>query len=67
MARQLEIQAISVQRGLRRVLQDVSLTIAPGRVTALLGANGAGKSSLVLAVAGALSPSVGASWWMGAI
>ena len=36
------------------MLHDVDLTIARGKITALLGANGAGKSSLVLAVAGAL-------------
>jgi branched-chain amino acid transport system ATP-binding protein len=56
MTRQLEIQSISVQRGPRLVLQEISLTVMPGRVTALLGANGAGKSSLVLTIAGALKP-----------
>ena len=37
----------------------VSLEIPPGEVTALLGANGAGKSSLVLAVGGLLRTSGG--------
>jgi branched-chain amino acid transport system ATP-binding protein len=40
-------------------VHEVSLEIPPGEVTALLGANGAGKSSLVLAIAGVLRPSSG--------
>jgi branched-chain amino acid transport system ATP-binding protein len=35
-------------------VDNVSLTVRPGQVTALLGANGAGKSELVLALAGLL-------------
>jgi branched-chain amino acid transport system ATP-binding protein len=38
----------------RQVVHEVSLEIPAGQVTTLLGANGAGKSSLVLAVAGLL-------------
>jgi branched-chain amino acid transport system ATP-binding protein len=55
----LKLEGLSVQRGVRLVLRDVSLRIPPGEVTTLLGANGAGKSSLVLAVAGVLRPSAG--------
>jgi len=55
----LRLEALSVPRGGRTVVRDVSLEIAPGEVTALLGPNGAGKSTLVLAVAGVLRPSGG--------
>jgi branched-chain amino acid transport system ATP-binding protein len=55
----LKIEGVSVPRGGRLVLEDVSLEIPPGEVTTLLGPNGAGKSSLVLAVAGVLRPSAG--------
>ena len=55
----LQLEELSVERGGRPVVHDVSLTIPPGEVTTLLGANGAGKSTLVLAVAGVLRPSAG--------
>jgi branched-chain amino acid transport system ATP-binding protein len=50
----LNIDALTVARAGRRVVNDVSLEIPQGEVTALLGPNGAGKSSLVLAVGGVL-------------
>jgi iron complex transport system ATP-binding protein len=50
---------LSVDLGRRRVLNDVSLDLARGRVTAILGANGAGKTSLLRAIAGLVPPSAG--------
>jgi branched-chain amino acid transport system ATP-binding protein len=55
----LRLDGLSVDRGGRAVVADVTLEIPPGQGTALLGANGAGKSSLVLAVAGLLRKSGG--------
>jgi branched-chain amino acid transport system ATP-binding protein len=53
----LRLDRLTVERGGRAVVRDVSLEVAPGEVTALLGPNGAGKSSLVLAVGGVLRSS----------
>jgi len=41
------------------ILQGVSVAAAPGRVTAVLGANGVGKSTLLKAIYGFLKPSSG--------
>ena len=55
----LAINGLTVERGGRPVVRDVSLEIPAGEVTALLGPNGAGKSSLVLAVGGVLRARAG--------
>ena len=43
----LQLSGATLVRGGARVLEDVSLTIAAGDHTAILGGNGAGKSSLI--------------------
>ncbi|MCB8983394.1 MAG: heme ABC transporter ATP-binding protein [Ardenticatenaceae bacterium] len=50
----LTIQNLSAAYGVRRVLEDVSLTVAAGEVLAVIGPNGAGKSTLVRTVSGVL-------------
>jgi len=56
----LLLRDLTVERGGRAVLKEVSVEIPDGQVTALLGPNGAGKSTLVLAVGGVLRPKAGA-------
>lgn len=51
----LVIENLSVDIQGKSVLRNVSLSVESGHVTAVLGANGAGKSELVLAVAGTLA------------
>jgi branched-chain amino acid transport system ATP-binding protein len=58
-ASMLRLDGLSVQRGGRTVVREVTIEIPRGEVTALLGPNGAGKSTLVLAVGGVLRSSGG--------
>jgi len=48
----LELDKISVAYGPVRAVERLSLTVAAGEVVALVGANGAGKSSTLKAIAG---------------
>ena len=52
MAEALEIRDVSVRYGAVKALDKVSLRVAAGTITAVLGANGAGKTSLLRAVNG---------------
>jgi branched-chain amino acid transport system ATP-binding protein len=48
----LEVRDLTTSYGPVRALDGVSLTAEPGRITAVLGANGAGKTSLLRTVSG---------------
>jgi branched-chain amino acid transport system ATP-binding protein len=52
----LELNNIAVGYGGSIVLQDISIRLERGEIVALVGANGAGKSSLVKAISGLLKP-----------
>jgi manganese transport system ATP-binding protein len=55
----IELAHVSVRYGEVVALDDVSLTVEPGRVTGLIGMNGAGKSTLMKAVTGMIRPDAG--------
>src|SRR5689334_17354168 len=55
----LEIKSLDLYYGEAQVLAGVSLTIAQGEIAAIVGANGAGKSSLIRAIAGLEKPRAG--------
>ncbi|WP_294325026.1 ABC transporter ATP-binding protein, partial [uncultured Sphingomonas sp.] len=57
----LVADAIGLTLGGKRVLDSVSFAFRPGRVTVLLGANGAGKSSLLACLAALRRPDTGAA------
>ena len=50
----LRAEGVSISRGRRAVVRDVTMELRAGEIVALLGPNGAGKSTLLDALAGAL-------------
>ncbi|MDE0345018.1 MAG: ABC transporter ATP-binding protein [Boseongicola sp.] len=55
----LEVRDLRVDYGRIAAVQGVSLSVAAGEIVAVIGANGAGKSSILNAVAGTVRPSAG--------
>src|ERR1700675_3827499 len=52
----LELSGINALYGDSHVLHDVAFTVSPGRVLALLGRNGAGKTTCMSTIIGFLPP-----------
>ncbi|GAA4987452.1 ABC transporter ATP-binding protein [Yinghuangia aomiensis] len=55
----LDVRALTVAYGAVTACSHVSLTVAPGEFVALLGANGAGKSTVLRAVSGLVRTGAG--------
>ncbi len=55
----LAVEGLEVRYGSIRAVRGVDIEVGDGEVVALLGANGAGKSSTLLAIAGAIRPFAG--------
>ncbi|WP_254533006.1 ABC transporter ATP-binding protein [Natrinema gelatinilyticum] len=55
----LEVDSINVAYGNVQVIWDVSFEVAEGETVALLGANGAGKTTILKTICGPLSPRSG--------
>ena len=55
----LEVSHLKVLLGNKVVLDDLSLSLAPGQIAALLGPSGCGKTTLLRSIAGLIRPSEG--------
>ena len=66
MAALLEAEGLDIAYGGIRACRDVSLSVAEGEIVTLIGANGAGKSTTLRAIAGVLLPRAGAIRFRGA-
>ncbi|MGB7543155.1 MAG: ABC transporter ATP-binding protein [Burkholderiales bacterium] len=55
----LEVRNLDLYYGDAQALDRVSLEVEPGRIVAIVGANGAGKSSLIRTIAGIERPRAG--------
>src|SRR5688572_14929476 len=61
----LGVENLDVFHGDARALDDVSLEVEQGAIVAIVGANGAGKTSLIRTIAGMHRPARGRILWRG--
>ena len=61
----LELRDVNKQYGLNRVLNNVCFHVGKGEILALLGDNGAGKSTTVKTISGVVQPDSGTLLWDG--
>ena len=65
MADILKIQGLNVSYGAIRALRDVDITVKEGSITAILGSNGGGKSTLLKTISGLVKPESGSIDYLG--
>ncbi len=61
----LRLRNVTKSFGAVQALRHVDLDVAPGKVTALIGDNGAGKSVLIQTIAGIFPADTGEMYWRG--
>ncbi|WP_251449558.1 ABC transporter ATP-binding protein [Microbacterium sp. Marseille-Q6648] len=59
LSHQLSARSLSLSYGDRTIVDDLDLDVPAGRITAIIGANGCGKSTVLKALARLLSPHAG--------
>jgi branched-chain amino acid transport system ATP-binding protein len=60
---QWRVNSLTVHYGTAIAVDDVSLSVSRGSVVSVIGSNGAGKSTIMNAVAGLLKPTNGEIWF----
>jgi branched-chain amino acid transport system ATP-binding protein len=61
----LEIKSIAVHYGKSMAIEDISIRVSEGAVVSIIGANGAGKTTILRALAGLKPLTSGEIWFMG--
>jgi len=61
----LELKNITVHYGMAEAVRSVSLALAEGEIITLIGANGAGKSTILKTISGVKKPTTGEIWFRG--
>ncbi|MCY4259942.1 MAG: ATP-binding cassette domain-containing protein [Rhodobacteraceae bacterium] len=59
----LKVDRVWVRRGSRFALENISLSLPPGKTLAIVGESGAGKSTLIATILGLLKPRKGDVTW----
>jgi len=56
---QIRIENVTFSRGQRRIFDGISLTVPAGKIVAIMGPSGTGKTTLLRLIGGQLSPDTG--------
>lgn len=59
----IRIEHLSFSRGERLIFDDISLEIPPGKITAIMGPSGIGKTTLLKLIGGQIEPDSGGVWF----
>lgn len=61
----IEVKNLTFKRGSRTIYQDLNLKVEQGKITAIMGPSGIGKTTLLKLIAGQLQPEQGEVWFDG--
>lgn len=61
----IEVRNMSFTRGSRKIFEDINLTVPRGKITAIMGPSGIGKTTLLRLIGGQLRPEQGEIWFDG--
>ncbi|CNE50335.1 phospholipid ABC transporter ATP-binding protein MlaF [Yersinia nurmii] len=61
----IEIRGMSFTRGERPIFTDINMTVPKGKITAIMGPSGIGKTTLLRLIGGQLTPDAGEIWFDG--
>ena len=56
----IQLQHLSLRYGQKEILRDLDLSVGEARITAVMGPNGCGKTSLLRCIGGLIEPTEGA-------
>ena len=59
MANLVDVRGVSFSRGNRLIFDDISLTVPHGKITAIMGPSGIGKTTLLRLIGGQIPPDSG--------
>jgi phospholipid/cholesterol/gamma-HCH transport system ATP-binding protein len=60
----VDIRGVSFKYNTRTILDNLTLSIPRGKVTAIMGGSGCGKTTHSISSAGASGPARGRCWWI---
>ncbi|MFV8208483.1 ATP-binding cassette domain-containing protein, partial [Enterobacter cloacae complex sp.6701988] len=59
----IEVKNMSFTRGNRKIFENINLAVPRGKITAIMGPSGIGKTTLLRLIGGQLRPEEGEIWF----